>query len=56
MNNIDLVLGNSIETLKEMEDNKVDLIVTSPPYNVGIKYNTYNDTLPEEEYWEFTEK
>ena len=56
MNNIDLVLGNSIETLKEMEDNKVDLIVTSPPYYVGIKYNTYNDTLPEEEYWEFTEK
>ncbi len=33
-----------------------DLIVTSPPYNVGIGYNSNNDELSYEEYLEFSEK
>ncbi len=28
----------------------VDVVVTSPPYNIGIPYNTYNDNLKKEEY------
>jgi len=31
-----------------------DLIVTSPPYNVGIEYNSNNDTLSYENYLDFT--
>lgn len=34
----------------------IDLIVTSPPYNVDIKYNSNNDDLSYEEYLDFTEK
>ncbi len=34
----------------------IDLIVTSPPYNVGIEYNSNNDELSYEHYLEFSEK
>ena len=33
-----------------------DLIITSPPYNVGIEYNSNNDELTYEQYLEFTER
>ena len=58
---IDLRLGNCIELAKELEDNSINCTVTSPPYNkrgVGgglfrkIEYDTFDDTLPEEEYQE----
>jgi site-specific DNA-methyltransferase (adenine-specific) len=32
-----------------------DLIVTSPPYNVGIAYNSNDDVLSYEDYLKFTE-
>jgi len=32
----------------------IDLIVTSPPYNVGIEYNSNDDELSYEQYLEFT--
>lgn len=28
----------------------IDLIVTDPPYNIGFKYNEYNDSMGDEEY------
>ena len=34
----------------------VDLIVTSPPYNVGIDYNSNDDELSYHQYLEFSEK
>jgi len=34
----------------------VDLIVTSPPYNVDIHYGAFADNIPYEKYLEFTEK
>jgi site-specific DNA-methyltransferase (adenine-specific) len=36
-----------------LKKNSVDLIVTSPPYNIGIKYNEYNDYIPRNEYLHF---
>jgi site-specific DNA-methyltransferase (adenine-specific) len=35
-----------------LEDKSVDVVVTSPPYNVGIEYGNgaYNDKKPESEY------
>ena len=47
--NLDCVRG-----LKQLEDNSVDLCVTSPPYNVGIQYDDWDDTLPIEKYYKFT--
>ncbi len=34
----------------------IDLIVTSPPYNVGIDYNQHDDTIPYEEYLDWTKQ
>ena len=34
-------------------DKSVDVVVTSPPYNIGVKYNRYEDRLPRENYLEF---
>jgi site-specific DNA-methyltransferase (adenine-specific) len=36
--------------------NSIDLIITSPPYNVDIHYETFKDNMPYEKYLEFTEK
>ena len=59
-----------LETLSRMEDNSIDLIVTSPPYNKGfytkltenenwhsaIDYDNYNDALEPEEYIRWQKK
>ncbi len=37
-------------------ENSIDLIITSPPYNVGIQYNSHDDTISYEEYLKWTEK
>lgn len=33
-----------------MKPESVDVVVTSPPYNLGIEYGRYDDTLPRAEY------
>lgn len=42
---MDIILnGNSCELLKNIEDNSIDLVVTSPPYDKLRKYNGVGDT------------
>jgi site-specific DNA-methyltransferase (adenine-specific) len=36
--------------LSFIPDGVVDLVVTSPPYNVGIKYASHEDVMPFDEY------
>lgn len=36
--------------MKDLADNSVDLVVTSPPYNLGVKYCAYNDNRSHDEY------
>lgn len=31
---------------EEIKDNSIDIIVTSPPYNIGKEYNSYKDNQP----------
>ena len=33
-----------------MRPNSVDIVVTSPPYNLGIRYSNYNDSRTRNEY------
>jgi site-specific DNA-methyltransferase (adenine-specific) len=40
--------------MKELPDASVDLVVTSPPYNIGIKYSKYQDTRSWEHYFEWS--
>ncbi len=35
---------------KFLPDGSVDVVVTSPPYNLGISYNMYEDRLPRGQY------
>ena len=32
-----------LEGLKQLDDNSVDLIITSPPYNLGKQHHTGNN-------------
>jgi DNA modification methylase len=43
---------DSLEFLKSMPDNCVDLIFTSPPYNFGIAYNSTDDTGKWNDYFQ----
>jgi site-specific DNA-methyltransferase (adenine-specific) len=49
--NIDCIEGMK----KYLGDGDVDVIVTSPPYNLNIKYSKYNDTIPRQEYLDWIE-
>ncbi|GAH87235.1 unnamed protein product, partial [marine sediment metagenome] len=37
-----------------IRERTIDLIVTSPPYNVGIKYSSHDDKMFYEDYLSFT--
>ncbi|PJF36170.1 MAG: site-specific DNA-methyltransferase [Candidatus Thermofonsia Clade 1 bacterium] len=43
-------------TSQALADESVDLIVTSPPYNVGIEYSTHDDAHTYEAYLTFSER
>jgi len=45
-----IICGDCISTMDMMQAESVDLIITSPPYNVGIPYDNYNDSRPFDEY------
>ena len=36
---VDVIFNSSCEEMKELPDNSVHLMVTSPPYNVGKQYD-----------------
>lgn len=48
-----IINNDCLEVLKKIEDNSIDLIITSPPYNVGVKYDKYNDSREMDEYINF---
>jgi len=48
-----LYCGDCIEIMSKFPNSSIDLIVTSPPYNVGIDYSDWNDKLPVKEYFTF---
>lgn len=39
-----------------IEEGSIDLVVTSPPYNIDIQYENYRDDIPYDEYLVFTRK
>jgi site-specific DNA-methyltransferase (adenine-specific) len=51
-----ITTGDCIEVMKGIPEGSVDLIVTSPPYSVGINYDTYNDNTTIDQYLDFSEK
>ncbi|MEM7012331.1 MAG: site-specific DNA-methyltransferase [Verrucomicrobiota bacterium] len=48
---LELHLSDCIEGMRQqLPDESVDLVVTSPPYNLGINYGKYEDKRPLDEY------
>lgn len=50
-------LKDCVSGLQEnIREGSVDVVVTSPPYNIGVKYGSYADALPRPEYLEWMEQ
>lgn len=41
---------NVLNAILQNHNNKKIIVVTDPPFNIGYRYNTYRDNLPEKEY------
>jgi site-specific DNA-methyltransferase (adenine-specific) len=50
------ILNDDVLATKEITPGSIDLIVTSPPYNVDIKYESYDDKISYKNYLEFSKK
>jgi site-specific DNA-methyltransferase (adenine-specific) len=48
-------LADCLDVFKQMPARSVDVIVTSPPYNLGIRYSRYQDTLSASDYLRWTD-
>jgi len=54
---ITLYLQDCVEGMRQhLRDKSVDVVVTSPPYNIGVRYNSYHDQKPREEYLDWLEE
>lgn len=53
---IQLVNGDSLAIMDAAAPRSVDCIVTSPPYNLGIKYESYDDTTSREDYLAWSDR
>jgi site-specific DNA-methyltransferase (adenine-specific) len=47
-------LADCLDVLRSMTPGSISVIVTSPPYNLGVSYRTYDDTLPRDRYLDWT--
>jgi len=56
MNHYTLLHGDCLHWLPQLKENSIDLVVTSPPYNVGIDYGYYTDDQPYEEYLDWLDQ
>lgn len=50
-----IICMDCVDGMKLIDDNSVDLVVTSPPYNVGIEYDTHVDNMPWDDYYKWSD-
>lgn len=46
----DLVVANSLDLMRRMKPGSCGVLCTSPPYNLGIKYEAYDDAISRADY------
>jgi len=51
-----IVQGDCIELLSEVEEPFADLIFADPPFNIGYKYDVYEDRKAYDDYYEWTRR
>ena len=49
-----LIINEDIFTTKKITPKSIDLVITSPPYNVDIKYHSHDDQMTYEQYLVFS--
>jgi site-specific DNA-methyltransferase (adenine-specific) len=49
------IINDDVLTTTEVDPASIDLIVTSPPYNVDIQYNSHKDDVSYSDYLKFSE-
>ena len=49
-------LGDCLKVLPNLPAASIGVIVTSPPYNIGVDYRSYEDDMPRSEYLTWTER
>lgn len=49
-----VIEGDCIEVMKTIPDNSIDLIFADPPFNIGLKYDSYNDKRSYEDYYNWS--
>lgn len=47
---VQLVNADSVALMESMPPGSIDVTMTSPPYNLGIKYEVYDDKIPRKDY------
>ena len=47
-----IICGDSLEVLRKLPDNCIDLVFTSPPYNFGLSYDGHYDAVNWEAYYD----
>ncbi len=52
----EILIGDCREVMKTIPDETIGMILTSPPYNVDLKYDGFDDNLPEDEFKEFNKE
>ncbi len=52
--NGELFLGNNLEVMPSIQPRSIDLIFADPPFNIGLKYDKYDDNLSHRDYMVFT--
>src|SRR3990172_7597973 len=51
-----LHLGDCLDGMRRLlADASVSVVVTSPPYNIGVKYNHYDDRRDHDDYLDWIE-
>ena len=48
------IINDNIFSTKKVAAGSIDLLITSPPYNVDIKYSSHNDQMTYKEYRNFS--
>ena len=58
-----LINGDCLIEMKQIPDSSIDMIITSPPYNLGnahhtgnLRHQAYDDNMPENEYQEWQKR
>jgi len=54
MKSVELHHGDCIAGMRSLPPASVDVVVTSPPYNIGTKYKQYEDKMDDANYIEWT--